>query len=239
MPLSEKQGVSSTILPLATKIYTMESITSIIVPFYNEENLLKQSVLDLVKEDFHKEVILVNDGSYDNSIKIALDLEEKYENIIVIDSKENKGKGFAIQLGLQNITGDLIGIYDADQEYSASDLKRLVDCVRNEDIDYACGSRFIGNIERNNIYLRTFIANKFLSYLFSYVHRVKITDIATCLKVFKKDVLSEFNFEKNDFSIEVELIAKVSSKTKKYKELPITYSGRSYKEGKKLKLLMA
>jgi glycosyltransferase involved in cell wall biosynthesis len=215
----------------------MESLTSIIVPFYNEENLLKQSVLDLVKEDFHKEIVLVNDGSVDNSKTIALDLEAEYENIILIDSKENKGKGFAIQLGLQNATGDLVGIYDADLEYSASDLKNLVDCVKNEDIDYACGSRFIGNIERNNIYLRTFIANKFLSYLFSFVHSIKITDIATCLKVFKKDVLSEFNFEKNDFSIEVELIARVSSKTKKYKELPISYSGRSYEQGKKIKVI--
>ena len=120
---------------------------------------------DLVKEDFLKEIILVNDGSSDSSKTIALNLEEKYENITLIDSKENKGKGFAVQLGLQNATGDLVGIYDADQEYSVFDLKGLVDCVRNEDIDYACGSRFIGNLE-NNIYLRTFIANKFLSYLF-------------------------------------------------------------------------
>ena len=215
----------------------MEFLTSIIVPFYNEEKLLEKSVLDLVKEDFPKEIILVNDGSLDNSKSIALDLEAKYENITLINSTENKGKGFAVQLGIQNAIGDLVGIYDADQEYSTSDVKRLVDCIRNEDIDYACGSRFIGNIERNSIYLRTFIANKFLSYLFSYVHKVKITDIATCLKVFKKDVLSGFNFEKNDFSIEVELIAKVSSKTKKYKEIPVSYSGRSYEEGKKIKLI--
>ena len=215
----------------------MEPLTSVIVPFYNEENLLEQSVLDLVKEDFHKEIILINDGSIDNSKIIALGLEEKYENVTLIDSQENKGKGSAVQLGLQNVTGDLIGIYDADQEYSASDLKRLVDCVVNEDIDYACGSRFIGNVERKNIYLRTVIANKFLSYLFSYLHRVKVTDIATCLKVFKKDVISEFNFTENDFSIEVELIAKVSSKTNKYKELPITYIGRSYEEGKKIKFI--
>ena len=215
----------------------MVPLTSIIVPFFNEEDLLEQSVLDLVKEDFHKEIILVNDGSLDNSKNIALDLETRYENIFLLDSRENKGKGFAVQLGLQKTTGDFVGIYDADQEYSASDLKRLVDCIRNEDIDYVCGSRFIGNIERKNVYLRTFIANKFLSYLFSYIYKVKITDIATCLKVFKKDILSEFNFEKNDFSIEVELIARVTSKTKKYKELPISYSGRSYEEGKKIKFI--
>jgi len=215
----------------------MEHLTSIIVPFYNEEKLLEQSVLDLLREDFHKEIILVNDGSVDNSKIIALNLEESYENITLLDSKENKGKGHAVQLGFKKAAGDFIGIYDADQEYSSSDLKKLVDCIRTDDLDYICGSRFIGNRERSNIYLRTYIANKFLSYLFSYVHKVKITDIATCLKIFKKEVIGEFNFEKNDFSIEVELIARVASKTKKFKELPISYKGRSYQDGKKIKFI--
>tara|TARA_B100001121_G_C18658107_1_gene607464 strand:- start:940 stop:1626 length:687 start_codon:yes stop_codon:yes gene_type:complete len=215
----------------------MEHLTSIIVPFYNEEKLLEQSVLDLLGEDFHKEIILVNDGSVDNSKIIALNLEESYENITLLDSKENKGKGHAVQLGFKKAVGDFIGIYDADQEYSSSDLKKLVDCIRTDDLDYICGSRFIGNRERSNIYLRTYIANKFLSYLFSYVHKVKITDIATCLKIFKKEVIGEFNFEKNDFSIEVELIARVTSKTKKFKELPISYKGRSYQDGKKIKFI--
>ena len=215
----------------------MEHLTSIIVPFYNEEKLLEQSVLDLLREDFHKEIILVNDGSVDNSKIIALNLEESYENITLLDSKENKGKGHAVQLGFKKAAGDFIGIYDADQEYSSSDLKKLVDCIRTDDLDYICGSRFIGYRERSNIYLRTDIANKFLSYLFSYVHKVKITDIATCLKIFKKEVIGEFNFEKNDFSIEVELIARVTSKTKKFKELPISYKGRSYQDGKKIKFI--
>ena len=215
----------------------MEHLTSIIVPFYNEEKLLEQSVLDLLREDFHKEIILVNDGSVDNSKIIALNLEESYENITLLDSKENIGKGHAVQLGFKKAAGDFIGIYDADQEYSSSDLKKLVDCIRTDDLDYICGSRFIGNRERSNIYLRTYIANKFLSYLFSYVHKVKITDIATCLKIFKKEVIGEFNFEKNDFSIEVELIARVASKTKKFKELPISYKGRSYQDGKKIKFI--
>ena len=215
----------------------MEYLTSIIVPFYNEEKLLEQSVLDLLREDFHKEIILVNDGSVDNSKIIALKLEELHENITLLDSKENKGKGHAVQLGLKKANGELIGIYDADQEYSASDLQKLVDCIRTYDLDYICGSRFIGKRERSNIYLRTYIANKFLSYLFSYVHKVKVTDIATCLKIFRKEVIEEFNFEKNDFSIEVELIAKVTSKTKRFKELPISYKGRSYQDGKKIKFI--
>ena len=155
----------------------------------------------------------------------------------LIDYHQNKGKGHAIQIGLKEASGDLVGIYDADQEYYVADLSKLITCVRKEKLDFACGSRFIGNKERKNIYLRTFLANKLLSLLFSYVYKIKITDIATCLKVFRKEVVKEINFEKNDFSIEVELIAKTISKTKNYKELPISYSGRSYEEGKKIKFV--
>ena len=215
----------------------MEYLTSIIVPFYNEEKLLEQSVIDLIKEDFNKEIILVNDGSVDNSKNIALNLQASYENIILLDSEENKGKGHAVQLGFKRAAGDIVGIYDADQEYSASDLKKLVDCIQTDDLDYICGSRFIGERERSNIYLRTYFANKFLSYLFSNIYKVKITDIATCLKLFKKEVIEGINFEKNDFSIEVELIARVTVKTKKFKELPISYKARSYQDGKKIKFI--
>lgn len=215
----------------------MEYLTSIIVPFYNEEKLLEKSVIDLIKEDFNKEIILVNDGSVDNSKNIALNLQASYKNITLLDSEENKGKGHAVQLGFKRAAGDIVGIYDADQEYSASDLKKLVDCIQTDDLDYICGSRFIGKRERSNIYLRTYFANKFLSYLFSNIYKVKITDIATCLKLFKKEVIEGINFEKNDFSIEVELIARVTAKTKKFKELPISYKARSYQEGKKIKFI--
>ena len=95
--------------------------------------------------------------------------------------------------------------------------------------------KIYGERERSNIYLRTYFANKFLSYLFSNIYKVKITDIATCLKLFKKEVIEGINFEQNDFSIEVELIARVTSKTKKFKELPISYKARSYHDGKKIK----
>ena len=96
---------------------------------------------------------------------------------------------------------------------------------------------FLGSVIRKNIYFRTLYANKFLSLLFTYVYKNKITDIAVCLKVFKKEIIKSIDFEKDDFAIEVELIAKVLSKTNKYKEIPISYKGRSYKEGKKIKLV--
>ena len=140
-------------------------------------------------------------------------------------------------MGIDNADGDVIAIYDADLEYSALDLSKLIECIRNKNLDFVCGSRFIGNEIRKNIYFRTLYANKFLSLLFTYVYKNKITDIAVCLKVFKKEIIKSIDFEKDDFAIEVELIAKVLSKTNKYKEIPISYKGRSYKEGKKIKLV--
>ncbi len=214
-----------------------EKRASIIIPFFNEESTLEKSVISLMNEKFDKEVLLVNDGSTDKSNEIAESLANKYENVEIISFKKNNGKGFAVRQGINRATGNVIGIYDADLEYSSSDLSNLINCIFKDDLDFVCGSRFIGSKVRKNIYLRTFYANKLLSLLFTTIYKNKITDIAVCLKVFKKDLIKNINFEKNDFSIEVELIAKVLSKTNKFKELPISYEGRSYKEGKKIKFM--
>ena len=214
-----------------------KNLSSIIVPFYNEEATLEKSVFKLVNEKFNKEIILVNDGSTDKSKDIASNLEQKYDSIRLINFKENRGKGFAVKTGMQESSGDIVGIFDADLEYSTEDLNDLIEFIRKENTDFVCGSRFIGNKDRKNIYLRTFIANKLMSLLFSYVYKNKITDVATCLKVFKREIIENINIEKDDFSIEIELIAKAISQTSDFKEMPISYNGRSYADGKKIKFL--
>ena len=214
-----------------------KNLSSIIVPFYNEEATLEKSVFKLVNEKFNKEIILVNDGSTDKSKDIASNLEQKYDSIRLINFKENRGKGFAVKTGMQESSGDIVGIFDADLEYSTEDLNDLIEFIRKENTDFVCGSRFIGNKDRKNIYLRTFIANKLMSLLFSYVYKTKITDVATCLKVFKREIIENINIEKDDFSIEIELIAKAISQTSDFKEIPISYNGRSYADGKKIKFL--
>ena len=214
-----------------------KNLSSIIVPFFNEEATLEKSVFKLVNEKFNKEIILVNDGSTDKSKDIASNLEQKYDSIRLINFKENRGKGFAVKTGMQESSGDIVGIFDADLEYSTEDLNDLIEFIRKENTDFVCGSRFIGNKDRKNIYLRTFIANKLMSLLFSYVYKNKITDVATCLKVFKREIIENINIEKDDFSIEIELIAKAISQTSDFKEIPISYNGRSYADGKKIKFL--
>ena len=207
------------------------------MPFFNEENTLEIAVTNLVNEDFASEIILVNDGSNDKSYEIATSLQNKHEFIKLIESKENKGKGHALKLGINVASKKFIGVLDADLEYSPNDLKNLFQEIDINNLDIVCGSRFIGDFKRDNIYVRTYLANKFLSMFFSIIHREKVTDIATCLKVFRKTLFDSIDLKANGFSIEVEILAKTLAKSKNFKEFPISYKARSYEEGKKIKLI--
>ena len=207
------------------------------MPFFNEENTLEIAVTNLVNEDFASEIILVNDGSNDKSYEIATSLQNKHEFIKLIESKENKGKGHALKLGMNEASKKYIGVLDADLEYSPNDLKNLFKEIDINHLDIVCGSRFIGDFKRDNIYVRTYLANKFLSMFFSIIHREKVTDIATCLKVFRKTLFDSIDLKANGFSIEVEILAKTLSKSDNFKEFPISYTARSYEEGKKIKLI--
>ena len=214
-----------------------DSDYTVIMPFFNEENTLEMAVTNLVNEDFASEIILVNDGSNDKSYEIASSLQTKYQFIKLIESKENKGKGHALKLGINVASKKFIGVLDADLEYSPNDLKNLFQEIDINNLDIVCGSRFIGDFKRDNIYVRTYLANKFLSMFFSIIHREKVTDIATCLKVFRKTLFDSIDLKANGFSIEVEILAKTLSKSDYFKEFPISYTARSYEEGKKIKLI--
>ena len=207
------------------------------MPFFNEENTLEMAITNLVNEDFASEIILVNDGSNDKSYEIASSLQNKHKFIKLIESKENKGKGHALKLGINVASKKFIGVLDADLEYSPNDLKNLFQEIDINNLDIVCGSRFIGDFKRDNIYVRTYLANKFLSMFFSIIHREKVTDIATCLKVFRKTLFDSIDLKANGFSIEVEILAKTLSKSDNFKEFPISYTARSYEEGKKIKLI--
>ena len=207
------------------------------MPFFNEENTLEIAVTNLVNEDFASEIILVNDGSNDKSYEIATSLQNKHKFIKLIESKENKGKGHALKLGINVASKKFIGVLDADLEYSPNDLKNLFKEIDINNLDIVCGSRFIGDFKRDNIYVRTYLANKFLSMFFSIIHREKVTDIATCLKVFRKTLFDSIDLKANGFSIEVEILAKTLAKSDNFKEFPISYTARSYEDGKKIKLI--
>lgn len=217
-----------------------------IVPVYNEENTLIKSVSHLLKQNIITEIFIVDDASSDSSLHLINEFKENNidefkENKIKIkifkaDSKYNKGKGYTITRVADHIKTDYVVIHDADLEYNPVDIVSMYSFINNNKDNLILGSRFL---ESNKIqkYFRTFFANKFLSLFFSLLYKKKITDIATCYKMFPSDYFKNTQFNEKGFAIEVELIAKYLKISKEIIEVPISYNARSYQEGKKIKLL--
>lgn len=213
----------------------MYSLT-IIVPVYNEENFLRNSVERLINEKIDANILIVDDCSTDNSYEIAKRLEDKYEIISLLQNKNNGGKGLAIATAKQYIDSSHIVIHDADLEYFPEDLHEMIEISKKNKNSLILGSRFIGNKPRKNIYLRTFFANKLMSQFFSLVFLKKISDIATCYKLIPTNAFNKMKLKEKGFTIEVEILAKFIKTKNTVIESPISYEGRSYEEGKKIKL---
>tara|TARA_B100001287_G_C22627746_1_gene503434 strand:- start:244 stop:930 length:687 start_codon:yes stop_codon:yes gene_type:complete len=209
---------------------------TVLVPFFNEENTLRDSVMGVINELPESKIILIDDKSSDDSLNIAKELGREFQNIKILENPTNLGKGAALKLSKDHIDTSHVIIHDADLEYFPKDIKSLfikaLDCPK----DMILGSRFIGNKERKNLYRRTLIANKVMSKFFSLVYGVNISDIATCYKLMPVEYFKNIELLENGFSIEIEIVAKFVKGNKKVHELPISYIGRSYEEGKKIKV---
>ncbi len=212
---------------------------SVLVPFFNEEKTLFKSISNLISANVSNEIILINDNSTDNSLKIAEELVSKNECVELINSDKNLGKGNAISLGLKKVNSDFVIVHDADLEYNPIDIKKILESIpkMQNTNTVVLGSRFIGDINRENIYLRTYLANKLFSFLFSLFNNFKVSDVATCYKLISRDIYKNIEIEKNGFDFEIEILHKALEHCKYYKEVPISYSGRSYEDGKKIKLV--
>jgi len=209
---------------------------TVLVPFFNEENTLRYSVSGVINELPESKIILIDDKSSDNSLNIAKELGRKFQNIKILENPSNLGKGSALKLSKDYIDTSHVIIHDADLEYFPKDIKNLFKKALDFPEDMILGSRFIGNKERKNLYRRTLIANKVMSKFFSLVYRVKVSDIATCYKLMPAEYFKNIELLENGFSIEIEIVAKFIKGNKKVHELPISYTGRSYEEGKKIKV---
>lgn len=202
---------------------------SIIIPLYNEKETVKELLkrVDNVKID--KEIIIIDDCSDDGSREILKKLDHKYKIIYHI---KNKGKGAAIRTGLKYVTGDIIIIQDADLEYDPSEYLSLIRPILEEGCKVVYGSRMLGD---NKIsYPLAYLANILLSFVTSVLYSQKITDMETCYKVFLREVISEIKIESNRFDFEPEITAKILKKGYRIKEVPISYNGRKFEEGKKI-----
>lgn len=209
---------------------------SIVIPVYNEEKTIAEIIkkVQAVKiPDIIKEIIIVNDYSKDRSFEIITKLSKRYKNIKYYNHKENKGKGAALRTGFLHATGDYVVIQDADLEYNPEDFKRLIIPIRNGEADVVYGSRMLGKIGGFQI-TSHYYGNLFLSFVTRLLYNNKITDMETCYKMIRKDVLKNLNLKSNSFDIEPEITAKIIKKGYKIIEIPINYKSRSFLEGKKI-----
>ena len=209
---------------------------SIIIPTYNEEKTIK-NVIDRVKnvqlKNISKEIIIVDDFSTDNTKIILKKIEEK--SIKIFYHKKNMGKGAAIRTGLKNATGDIILIQDADLEYNPKEYEKLLYPIINNKADVVYGSR-VEAIRKNikNMYKLHYIGNLFLTSMTNLLYGVKITDMETGYKVFRRDVIKDTNLRAKRFEFEPEITAKILKKGYKIVEVPINFAGRKFDEGKKI-----
>lgn len=210
---------------------------SIVIPCYNEENtiaaILKE--IDIVNlGSIQKEVVIVDDCSKDKTRDILKSLDKKKYKILL--QKENQGKGAAVKRGLIETSGDIVVIQDADLEYDPKDYLKLIYPIERGMADVVYGSRFIGGEPRRVIYYRNQIANKFLTGLSNVFTGLNLTDMETCYKMFKGDVIRDIAplLKSKRFGFEPEITARVARSKVRVYEVGIAYYGRSKEEGKKI-----
>lgn len=212
----------------------MKNLT-VLIPFYNEEKFIEESLLRVIESNIADEILLIDDGSTDNSFNIVKDIIDSINFVNVIKINKNFGKGNALNFAKKYINTSHVVIHDADLEYNPKDILKMVEISKISPNSLILGSRFKGNLTRKNLYKRTYYANKLMSLLFSVIHNFKISDIATCYKLMPSKFFKNLNINEKGFSIEVEILAKFLKYNKSILEVPISYQGRSYEEGKKIK----
>src|SRR3989339_783551 len=202
---------------------------SIIMPVFNEKNTIKKVIDKIISLSPH-EIILVDDGSSDGTRDVLEKI--KSDKIKIIFHDKNQGKGAAIRTGLKYMSGDIVTIQDADLEYNPDEIANLVEPINNNEASVVYGSRFLELKEKK--YMLHYMGNKLLNFLTNIIYNSKITDMETCYKVFKKDVILSLNLKAKRFEFEPEVTAKILKRKIKIHELPISYKSRSYNEGKKI-----
>lgn len=209
---------------------------TILIPCYNEKNTILE-LLSLVKKNISENdnIIVVDDGSTDGTTQLLKSYKDK--NVKIIFHDFNQGKGAAISTGLKQELRNYIIIQDADLEYNPKDYEKLMAPFKETNADIVYGSRFLGGQKYSRIhFFWHYLANKILTFISNIFTNLNMSDMETGYKVFKKNVIKSINLKEKSFGVEVELTIKLAKKKFIFYEVPISYAGRSYSEGKKIGL---
>lgn len=209
---------------------------SIVIPVYNEAATIRQ-IVDLVRSvdvGMEKELLLVDDCSRDGTREVLQEMSRALPEVKMLFHEINRGKGAALRTGFAAATGDIVLIQDADLEYDPREYTRLLAPILDGHADVVYGSRFLGGGAHRVVFYWHYLGNKLLTTLSNMTTNLNLTDMEVCYKVFKREIIQEIPLQEDRFGFEVEITAKIARRKLKIYEVPISYYGRDYAEGKKI-----
>ena len=213
------------------KTVLSDPLLSVVMPVFNERTTIDEIVTRVLAVPMRVQLIVVDDCSTDGTRDRLRELQQHYGFTLLLQER-NQGKGAALRRGFAAVSGDLVVIQDADLEYSPEEFPELVDLIVTGRADVVYGSRFLG---RHRVFMFThYLGNRVLTLLTNVLYNTMLTDMETCYKVMRREVLQSFTLQSNGFGIEPEMTAKIFKRGYRVYEVPITYDGRSYEEGKKI-----
>jgi len=207
---------------------------SVVMPVYNERSTLREVVLKVLSVTLEIELICVDDGSTDGSREILAELHSEHPQIRVVLQPRNFGKGAALRRGIQEATGDYVIIQDADLEYDPAEYPLMIEPLIQGKADVVFGSRFLGGAPHRVLYFWHSVGNRALTLLSNCLTNINLSDMETCYKVFRREVIQSIPIEENRFGFEPEITVKVARRNLRIYEVGISYWGRTYEEGKKI-----
>ena len=206
---------------------------SVIIPVYNEKSTISEIIARVRAVDLEKEIIVIDDGSTDGTPQQLAKIGSQFEDVKVLSHQENRGKGAALRTGFAAASGEILIVQDADLGYDPREDEALLGPILDGRAEVVYGSRFLSGPHRV-LFFWHYVGNKFLTPLCDALSNLNLTDMETCYKVFKKEVLDDIQLKSNRFGFEPEFTMKIAKKGFRVYEVPISYSGRTYEEGKKI-----